>query len=328
MIPYFRLVRIQNLAMLVVIQFCIRQFVIVPILQIYDIQRYDEQGLLWLLIISTISIAAGGYVINDYFDQKIDIINRPEKQIVGNIVSRNTAMIIFQVLTGIGIISGIILAWIVQSTMLGILFIAIPGLLWFYSASYKRQFLTGNLVIALMAALSIFMVGMMEVAALHLEYSDLIFSTPVPAQLYGWSGGFALFAFLVTLIREIIKDMEDEHGDREMECRTLPIVWGSIRAKWFISALTFITIVLLIVALLYFIEFQDSLSLKYISIGIIIPLIALLVLVWTSKTPAQYHSASGFSKLIMISGIAYTLVFYFLLAQKYQLLLFNTFLIQ
>jgi len=166
MIAYLKLVRFQNLIFIAFIQFVMQKVVLVPILQTFGFDANIENDMLSLLIAATVLIAAGGYVLNDYFDLKIDAINRPDKQIVGNLISRSTAMILHQVLTGLGVFFGLLLAFFTRSYTLAFIFIVVPGLLWFYSASYKRQFMIGNLVVAFIAALTILVVGIAQLALL------------------------------------------------------------------------------------------------------------------------------------------------------------------
>ncbi|HEY5593311.1 MAG TPA: geranylgeranylglycerol-phosphate geranylgeranyltransferase, partial [Paludibacter sp.] len=292
MIAYLKLIRLQNLLFIAFIQFVMHQVVLVPILQIFGFEVAFEAGMLSLLITTTVLIAAGGYVLNDYFDVKIDSINRPDKQIVGNLISRHTAMALHQVLTGLGVFCGLLLAYFAHSFTLAFIFIVVPGLLWFYSASYKRQFLIGNLVVSFIAALVVLVVGIAQLAFLQKEFGQLIFETPIPKQFYAWIGGFALFSFLCTWIREIIKDMEDEKGDREMECRTMPIKWGINNTKIFLYGLIVLTVAALFSINAFFIPFDGTLTIRFIIFGLALPFGVLCYFIFTSKTPADYHQAA------------------------------------
>ncbi len=323
-----RLIRIQNLIFIAFIQLVMQKVIIVPVLQTYGFDYALDNMMLLLLIITSVLIAAGGYVLNDYFDVKIDTINKPERLIVGNLISRHSAMLMHQILTAIGVVCGLLLAYFARSFTLGFIFIVVPGLLWFYSASYKRQFITGNLVIAFISALSILVVGINQLAFLQKEFGKLIFETPIPTHFYAWIGGFALFSFLITWIREIIKDIEDEAGDREMECRTMPIKWGITRTKWFIFGL-----IITINAALYFvyftiIPFEDDLTLRYIIFAISLPFLALGYLIYVAKIPAEFHQASTLTKVIMLLGILYSFIFYYLQAKTFGISLFNIFVIK
>jgi 4-hydroxybenzoate polyprenyltransferase len=325
---YFQIVRILNLFFIILIQWMIKQFVLVPLLLTNNLAPTDTYIYHFLLIIATVLIAAGGYVLNDYFDMKIDAINRPEKQYVGKSVSKQTAMLMHQVLTFCGVVTGLLLAWFLKNFTLALIFIVIPGLLWFYSASYKRQLIIGNVIIAFIAALSIFVVGMTEMAVLQKKFGYLIFETEIPFQIYAWTGGFAVFAFLLTWIREIIKDMEDIHGDRELECRTMPIVWGITKTKIALWSLIIFTSALLLSTNFFLIPFKGTFTLRYIIVGIIIPLAMLSYLIYKASKPADYHQAATLSKFIMFIGVLYTLVFNYLLAKASGISIFNTFIIQ
>jgi 4-hydroxybenzoate polyprenyltransferase len=323
MIQYLRLIRLQNLLFIALIQFLMSEVVIVPILQAFGFDTGFDAIKLCLLISSTVLIAAGGYILNDYFDIKIDIINRPTKQIVGSKIPRRSAMLLHQVFTGLGVFLGLLLAFFAHSFTLAFIYIVVPGLLWFYSASYKRQFIIGNLVIAFVAGLTVLIVGIAQLAFLQKEYGQLIFETPIPRQFYGWIGGFALFSFLCTWIREIIKDIEDEKGDREMECRTMAIKWGTPKTKIVIYALITITISTLYVFDLFMIPFEGSLTTRYIFWGLTMPFVALAYLIYAAKTPANYHQASTLTKFIMVLGVCYSFIFYYLQAKTFGISLFN-----
>ncbi|MDD4488889.1 MAG: geranylgeranylglycerol-phosphate geranylgeranyltransferase [Paludibacter sp.] len=306
----------------------IRQLVLVPLLDTYGFDLHGEQLHLYLLIAASVLIAAGGYVLNDYFDVKIDTINKPGEVLVGKSISKQTAMVMHQLLTLTGVVIGLTLAWKLKSISLAFIFVVVPGLLWFYSASYKRQLMIGNLVVAFVSALSVIIVAISEIALLEVRYSDLIYNTLIPAKLYAWSGGFALFSFLLTWIREIIKDMEDEYGDRELECRTMPVVWGKTATKIIVILLILILLVILFIVNYTYIGFEGNLTLKYIIFGLTIPLCIVIYLLIKAKQPADYHQASALTKFIMFIGLLYAPVFYFLLAKETGIQLFNLFTIQ
>jgi len=328
MIDYLRVIRIKNLVFIAFIQFVMQRIVLVPILQIYGLDTAMGNCMLILLIAATVLIAAGGYVLNDYFDVKIDTINRPENTIVGKKISRHNAMVLYQGLNVPGVFLGLLLAYFAHSFTLAFIFIVVPGLLWFYSASYKRLFITGNLVVSFIAALSVLVVGITQLAFLQKEYGNFIFETPIPGQFYGWIGGFALFSFLCTWIREIIKDMEDEKGDREMECHTMPIKWGTYKTKIFLYGLIILTISGLFLINELFIHFEGNITFRYIIFGIALPYAALCFLIFNAKSSEDYHRASSLSKVIMITGVLYSFLFYYLEAKTYGISIFNLFIVK
>jgi len=322
---YLKLIRIPNLFFIILVQFLMRQAVVVPILQIYGFSSTPAGLNLYLLIAATVLIAAGAYILNDYFDTKIDAINRPNRLIVGQKIDKTSTMRFYQILTAIGVTCGLILSFLVKSHTLSFIFIVVPGLLWFYSSNYKRQFLTGNLVISFNTALSVLIVAIVEIASLHNQYGSLIFQTSIPKNIYSWIGTFALFAFTLTWIREIIKDMEDEKGDREMECRTMPIKWGIKKSKLFLYFLIILTITILLVANKFYIPFEGTLTIRYILFGLALPLLILIYMIFRAQTPAEFHQASTLSKFIMLIGVLYCFVFYYLQAKAYGISMFGLF---
>ena len=305
-----RLVRWSNLLFLAALIWLMEKWVTVPIL---DQAAFGEQlpGYIMLLImLATVFIAAGGYVINDYFDVKIDRINRPDELIVTQSISKPSAMRLSMVLSGTGIICGIAAAGMLRSWTLGILFVIIPGLLWFYSSSYKRLFMVGNLIIALLAGVAPMIVAMANVAILQLRYGTILAYTTLPHDIYAWVGGFALFAFLLTWIREIIKDMQDQMGDRELECHSMPVVWGEKWTKVFVTGLIVLTIALVGHLWYHVLPFPigwSSLSTRYIALGIVTPMICTLWLLWAAKIPSDYKTCQQVVKFTMLIGMLYSI---------------------
>lgn len=305
-----RLVRWTNLLFLAALIWLMEKWVAVPLL---DRLAFGEQlpwHILLLIGAAVVLTAAGGYVVNDYFDVKIDRINRPDEVIVTRTVSKPAAMRLSVSLSITGALCGVAVAGLLRSMTLGILFVMVPGLLWFYSSSYKRLLLIGNLTIALLAGLTPMVVALANVAQLRLLYASILPYTTLEHDLYAWLGGFALFAFLLTWIREIIKDMQDQMGDRELECHTLPIVWGERWTKIFVTILLLGT--LAIVAWLWwsvlpFDRSWTSLSTRYIALGVVTPLLCVLWLLWAAKIPSDYKTCQQVVKFTMLIGMLYSI---------------------
>lgn len=305
-----RLVRWSNLLFLSALVWLMEKWVAVPVL---DRAAFGEQ-LPWftllLLMAAVVLTAAGGYVINDYFDVKIDRINRPDAVVVTRSVSKPAAMRLSVSLSITGALCGIAVAWLLRSMTLGIIFVLVPGLLWFYSSSYKRLLMIGNLTIALLAGLTPLVVAMANVAQLRLLYGSILPYTTLEHDLYAWLGGFALFAFLLTWIREIIKDLQDQMGDRELECHTLPIVWGELWTKIFVTVLlcgTLALIAWLWYSVLPFPHTWNNLSTRYIALGITVPLLSVVWLLWAAKIPSDYKTCQQVVKFTMLIGMLYSI---------------------
>ena len=306
-----RLLRWGNVLFLGALIWVMEKWVATPVLREAGFGEQLPWYVTLLLMCAAMLIGAGGYVINDYFDVKIDRINRPDEVVVTRSVSKPAAMRLSIALSGTGIACGIAAAVLLRSLTLGILFVIIPGLLWFYSSSYKRLFLIGNLIIALLAGLTPLIVAMANVAQLELLYASILPYMSLPHDLYCWLGGFGLFAFLLTWIREIVKDLQDQMGDRELECHSMPIVWGEKWTKVFVTGLIVLTIAIIGHLWYHVLPFPiswSSLSTRYIVFGIVIPLLCALCLLWAAKIPSDYKSCQQILKLAMVFGTLYSYV--------------------
>ena len=305
-----RLVRWSNLLFLAALVWVMEKWVATPILVKAAFGEQLPGYLLLLIILATVLIAAGGYVINDYFDVKIDRINHPDEVIVTRSISKPAAMRLSMILSGIGIACGIAVAVVLKSLTIGILFVLIPGLLWFYSSSYKRLFMIGNLIIALLAGVTPIVVAMTNVAVLQLRYETILPYTTLVHDIYAWLGGFALFAFLLTWIREIIKDMQDQMGDRELECHSMPVVWGEQWTKVFVTGLIVITLAIIGHLWWHILPFPTAwtnLSTRYIALGIVTPLLCSVWLLWSAKIPSDYKVCQQVVKFTMLIGMLYSI---------------------
>jgi len=312
-----KLIRWQNLLIVVLTMVLIRYAIVEPLISRIGVILLKGSGeeipmVLQLplfnfltLVFATVCITAGGYVINDYFDIRTDLINKGEA-IVGTRIPRRKAMLWHSILNIAGVAAGFYVSARTGSFWFGIIFLLVSGLLYFYSASYKRQFLIGNLLVAVLTALVPVLAVIFEWAALYRYYS--VFATELPdlSFLFYWAGGFSLFAFLTTLIREIIKDIEDFEGDAAYGRNTIPVMIG-IRASRIISvSLITITIAALFIVWRFFIN--DRITLIYISAAIVIPLLFVIYRLIKSPGKKQLHIASGAMKLIILAGILYSIV--------------------
>lgn len=309
--PYLQLLRVGNLTFVAILLYVMEKWVATPLLQLEQFGELMPWWILTLLIVSVVGIAAGGYVINDYFDVKIDRINRPDNLVVTRIILRDAAMNLFYGFTAVGVIAGTVVAWWAHSWTLLFTYVVIPGLLWFYSASYKRMFLVGNLVVAFASAIVPLLVAIANADYLHHLYQNALAYSPIVGELYVWTGGFAAFAFLLTWVREIVKDIEDIEGDREMECRTLPIVWGDKVAK-IIATILLVVIATLIVYILFavlpFSHEWKSLPTRYVVFGLIVPILCSIVLLWAANNRTEYHRVQTIIKFAMFMGMLFSYV--------------------
>jgi 4-hydroxybenzoate polyprenyltransferase len=231
---------------------------------------------LFLMSSSTIVIAAAGYIINDYYDVKIDYINKPDRVVIGKTITRRYAILFHVVLSVAGIFAGLFLNWRIGAINTFSVF-----LLWLYSNSLKRLPFVGNFVVAILTGLSVIMVDVLYHA-----------NNPLIAV-------YASFAFFMTLIREIIKDMEDLKGDNSFGCKTLPIVLGIRKTKTFIyGILAVFTVVVLVVNYLY-----KALPFGYYTLFLFIPLLIMIYRLIRADMKRDFAFLSAFCKAIMLLGI-------------------------
>lgn len=296
--------------------------IIKPLMAKYAITLPYEYPIFGLLLAATLFIAAGGYIVNDYFDTKIDQINKPTEVIVGNKISRNAAGWAFQICFALGIACGIALGILLSKLNIAILFAVISGMLWFYSSSYKRIFLLGNLVISLCSFLSVFSIGYLSAISLENKFGALIYNTSILNEVYGWCAAFGLFAFLYTFIREVVKDVEDIEGDREMECHSLPIVLGINTTKIVLTVVTLISTLIVGYFCFYLNPFTtDNITTKYYIFGVLVPSIILIFWIGKAAKRRDWMQISTFVKFIMLVGTLYAAVVGYLFVLNYSYIL-------
>src|SRR6218665_1793852 len=216
---FFKLVRWPNLFFIALTQllfyFCIFENLLInPGLQPHS------NRLFYLLVLTSVLIAAAGYIINDYFDLQIDHINKPDKVVVGKILKRRWAIVWHWVLSGAGIVLSLFISYKTGSWLIGFANIACVLLLWFYSTTFKKKLLSGNILIAALTAWVIVVVYFFCGANLH-QWNDAGYIDE--RKFFKFTLLYGGFAFIISLIREVIKDLEDMYGDAQYNCRTMPI---------------------------------------------------------------------------------------------------------
>jgi 4-hydroxybenzoate polyprenyltransferase len=231
---------------------------------------------LFVLASSTSIIAGAGYIINDYYDIKIDLINKPNRVVIGKDIPRRYALLFHSVLSFIGVALGFLLGW-----KIGLINIFSSFLLWWYSNSLKRQPFIGNFMVALLTGLSIMLINV----------------------LYGLSDPvvviYSLFAFFMTLVREIIKDMEDLKGDNTFGCKTLPIIWGIRKTKWLIYFLLALLSALVILLNTTYMQ----MPFYYFLFFLFVPLAFFIFWLVPADTKRDFYTLSQWCKVIMLLGV-------------------------
>ena len=276
-------------------------------LQINDFELQFSEFNFFLLVLSTTMIAGAGYIINDYFDTKVDRRNDPSNVIVGKTIKRRVAMIAHIIISVVAIVIGFFIAWRVGFIELGYINVICTGVLWYYSTTYKHRLLIGNILIAILAGLVPLIVGLYEIPLLNRQYGEILITYNMNFNhIFAWIVGFSIFAFLTTLIREIIKDMEDIDGDWTYGSKTLPIALGTGNTKIVLGILILITISLL--CYIQITKLPDMKTFVYFLIAIQLPFVLLIYKIVAARNKKSYHFASSLTKFIMITGILYTVL--------------------
>ena len=266
----FRLTRFWNLAIIAFAQYFTAFFLFQQRLLVFT------DFWLFLIVASTVMIAAAGYIINDYYDIKIDLINKPDRVVIGKTITRRYAIFFHTVISVTGVGMGLLINWKVGAVNFVSVF-----LLWLYSNNLKRLPLIGNLVVSLLTGLSIFLLSF-----LYEQYLPLVMT-------------YSLFAFFMTLIREIVKDMEDMKGDTTFGCRTLPIVWGIRKTKSFLYGT-----ILVFSFLVLWLDYQQlKISWIYFIPLLFVPMSLLFYRLLKADTKKEFCQLSQLCKIIMLLGI-------------------------
>lgn len=304
---FLKMIRLPNLLFIALTQ-ALFQFCIYYPLYKGNIPGNDLRSFI-LLVLASLFIAAAGYIINDYFDINIDEVNKPERMVVDKVISRRWAIAWHFILSITGIVFTILALPVLDKWYLlaGNFFCVI--LLWFYSTTFKQKILIGNIIISVLTAWTILVIFFSKVSV-----SDA-FDAGHPGQpkFFRFAFLYAGFAFIISLIREAIKDIEDMPGDARYGCRTMPIVWGVNVTKVYIAVWMIILISILIVVQVYVLQFQWWWAVVYCVLFIVLPLLLIFLKLFKVSTVPEYHKLSSRTKLVMFTGILSMLFFYFYL---------------
>lgn len=265
-----------------------------------------------LLVIASVLIAAAGYIINDYFDVDIDLVNKPRQNVVDIVVSRRWAILWHFLLSGTGVLLSLYISWTTGLWYIVIANLACVFLLFGYSVSLKRKILSGNILISVLTAWVVLILCLSE---FHLAFRARIDPAwlVVESKIMRLGFLYAAFAFLLSLVREAIKDMEDMQGDAKYGSRTMPIVWGINSTKVYVAVWMVVLLALLVTIQVYIIRFHWWWAVFYSIALIIFPLALLLYKLFKAITSSQFHYLSNIAKTVMLTGILSMIFFYFYL---------------
>ena len=307
-LQFFKLIRWQNLFFIALTQGLLFFSIAKPVISPYCFFTRELQLLFYVLCFSSLLIAAAGYIINDYFDINIDMVNKPQKLVVDNGISRRWAMFFHFIFSLAGILMGFYIGLQTGNWLIGFAHACVALLLWIYSTTLKKRAVSGNVLIALLTAWSLLVVYFFV-----LLNTDFVVATQFHIEalqkFFRLSLLYAAFAFLITLIREIVKDMEDVEGDRRYGCKTMPIIWGIQVSKIVVTIFMIFLLSLLVLALFYILQYRMWIPSLYNLFFLLIPSVITFKYLQQSQTPADFGKVSQWIKGIMLSGILSMLLF-------------------
>ena len=302
-ISFFKLIRLKNLIIVSLTQLLIKFSLINPFVNNFTLSNNQ----FYLLILATVFITASGYIINDIYDVKTDEVNKEKEIIIGKLITSRNAIKWYITFNLLGLLLGTYIAYIVKKPLYSLIFVYCILSLWTYSKRMKTSFLIGNLQVSLLTALSIFNVALFDIIpnGINKNYGEMMIFKIIMF--------YAAFAFIITFVREMIKDLEDIEGDKKIHAKTLAITYGIEKTKW-VSLFFTIFIFLLIT---YFQYFQFSMIISEYDIptwGVNIVAIIFTIFIqflflflgfkiYTSKLKNDFYFISQLCKVIMIVGI-------------------------
>lgn len=302
---FFKLVRWTNLLM-IALMMCLTYYCLLMPLSVSDvIGVMPAPPAFGLLLVSIVFIVAGGYVINDLYDTKIDSVNKPGRMLVTTVFSEKETKIFYYVLTFIGVAAALISSILISKTKFVALFallVLLACVLYSYSSTYKKKLVVGNLIVSLSVAFAMFLPWLFEM--IYLSSNVLILSAVKTLMLYilRFVLIYTAFAFVTTMIREIIKDTEDIDGDAVTRCRTIPIVYGIKAAKVILYVLIAVLLLLLVVYEYIILKLELYVA-SAIIMMVVLCSVFLIVKIYKANEKNDFHMASNISKLMMLIGL-------------------------
>lgn len=306
---FFRLIRWPNLVFIaltqVLFEYCVYRK-IYP--HIADNSGETKQFI--FLVLASVVIAAAGYIINDYFDLNIDQVNKPSKVVVSVLINRRWVIFWHMFLSLLGLFFTVSALPIAQHWHLVLANFGSIILLWFYSTNLKKQLLIGNVLISLLTAWVLLIIFFSKYP---LQIRSLLLVDHDEVRFFRFTVLYASFAFIISLIREVIKDMEDVEGDRKYGCRTMPILWGLNASKVFVAVWIIVLIATIVIVQFYVLPFGWWHSALYCILFVVAPLVWIFRKLFKAQSSEDFHKLSTMVKLVMFTGILSMIFFNFYL---------------
>lgn len=318
---FLRLIRPVNLLVIALTMYAVRVFFLPYMTAPCPCEGWDQEPLdYFLLVFSTVLIAAGGNIINDYFDVKADRINKPEKLIITRHIKPRWAIVTHWLFNLVAFAIACYLSWRYETFWYMFIHLLSINGLWFYSMYFKRKFLSGNVIISLLTGLVPILCGIyfLNITTPFREFlpphwSNESWLSALNLKIF-FVLFYAIFAAALNLIREIIKDMEDVEGDLVLRAKTIPIVLGQQKTKWIVISLVLVMLAIPTPFIFEAYSIYGMVFLKTMAPSLLIVLGMLLVVfqVWKAQDKQALKRADLTLKLVMIIGCCMPFYWYFL----------------
>jgi 4-hydroxybenzoate polyprenyltransferase len=300
---FLNLIRWKNLLLIALTQLLIKYALFVP----FGIDTKLNGFGFALLILATVCIAAAGNIINDIYDVDVDAVNKPDKVIVGKHISEKNANTLFMVFNILGVAIGFYLSHSIGRSGFFGLFVIISALLYVYASYLKGMLLVGNIIVSALVAMSIIIVGLFDLLPAITPENQSTQLTMFKILL-----DYALFAFAINFLREIVKDMEDIDGDYKVGHNTLPIAIGRERTSKIIFILSLIPLLAIVYYTVTYL-YKQQVAVGYFLIGIIAPMVYISIKAFSAESKKDYHYISTLLKLVLLIGVLSLLLYPFIL---------------
>ena len=295
---YFIFFRVKNLLMIVLVQLLVKYVLFDKFNVTLSLDNFHFS----LLVLSTVLIALAGYLINDLNDIKADKINKPLKVFTGTLLSTQKVDTLFLIFNFIGLLLGYYISYSIDKISFFAIFIIASLLSYLYSIKLKKMLLIKNLIVSFLVFLSIFIVALYDIVPATSSYNN-----QGQLDVFNLVFKISVFAFLLTLLREIVKDIEDVEGDKKAGIKSFPIVFSIAKTKIIIYLIAILTLVSIDYFAFNLYEINMIASL-YLLIIVSLPLIYFMVKLYGAKSKLQFNKLSKLLKIIMFLGMLTILV--------------------
>lgn len=305
LLAFFKLIRSLNLFFIVLTQalfyYCIFPYAFQGLLQPTVTPKY-----FWLISLASVLIAAGGYIINDYFDLNIDRVNKPERLVVDRVIKRRWTIVWHWVLSLAGIALSFYIGWKINDWVIGLANTGCVLLLLLYSSTFKKKLIIGNVIVSLLTG---WVIMVLFVAEWQPYTINVLPHREIMSRLFKAALVYTGFAFIISLVREVVKDIEDMDGDARYGCTTMPVVWGVNVSKMFAGVWLVVLMVSIGILQVYVLQYKWWWSTIYSILFIVIPLAWILKKLYEAVSKADFHRLSNAIKFVMLTGILSMLFF-------------------